>query len=580
MDSRPVVTFSHAVADRGAFGQPAAYVSDPAPETVGDHEVTYSLTGVELDYRPFGGGAFTPVDDLYGVWLLEGAAPADDPAEAEAGGERVTTKLEVWGRTPFSYEDHTTAATLSVGIVADPGFPCGPDVQLTLTCADWEDVPARTRYPLQFEHEGLEFLANRFSEVALERSRSADDGLRACPGAHPRHRAGRRAARPVHACHDPRRDPGTLHHRGVGSARGDGGDAGVAVGLRAQRRTLEFDVEGTEWLVYRAETSEDCGPGRGSSRSRTSPRRAAPEPPGGPEPPPTDAGPGTGAGSNPDPETPEGGEGAVVPDDANLPRPVTTVPCCTLLYQVCWLQETLVEAADQLEERRESFMDWTDVWSGSARVFGPNTTYRLTATVEAAGIGDPATFTRTVYFRTQGPPGFLAQAGDGKGLLLADLALYADRTSPPEGAGLRLDAPPHYCGHDLVVLYNRDHVKELYAGKLFLQLVDANGTAVVGSGGGTLFEADFTDPAHRVLTTGETVFVEAIDGADCSSVTTATVSRATPRASTCRSWLPPPSTRPAFSAAGRRTWAWTPTARWWSSTLTRSSWPRSCAGSS
>jgi hypothetical protein len=140
-------------------------------------------------------------------------------------------------------------------------------------------------------------------------------------------------------------------------------------------------------------------------------------------------------------------------------------------------------------------------------VFGPNTTYRLTATVEAAG-----------------PPGFLAEAGDGKGLLLADLALYAERTSPPEGAGLRLDAPPHYRGHDLVVLYNRDHVKELYAGKLFLQLVDANGAAVVGSAGGTLFEADFTDPAHQVLTAGETVFVEAIDGADCSSITTATVS--------------------------------------------------------
>jgi hypothetical protein len=74
-----------------------------------------------------------------------------------------------------------------------------------------------------------------------------------------------------------------------------------------------------------------------------------------------------------------------------------------------------------------------------------------------------------------------------------------------------------------VVLYNRDHVKELYAGKLFLQLVDGNGTPVPAPGGGTLFEADFTDPAHRVLTTGETVFVDALDGADCSTVTSETV---------------------------------------------------------
>ena len=103
-----------------------AYVTDPPPETVGDDEISYTLTGVTLEYRPLGGGAFTPVDDLYGVWLLEGAAPADDPTEAETGGDRVTTKLEVWGRTPFSYEDHTTSPTLSTIVLDDPGVSVRP----------------------------------------------------------------------------------------------------------------------------------------------------------------------------------------------------------------------------------------------------------------------------------------------------------------------------------------------------------------------------------------------------------------------------------------------------------------------
>ncbi len=557
MDTRPVLTFSHALADPRAFGQPAAYVTDPPPETVGDHEVSYTLTDVRLDYRPLGGGAFTPVDDLYGVWLLEGAAPADSPEEAEAGGQRLTTKLEVWGRTPFSYEDHTTAITLSRDIVADPAFPCGPDAQLTLTCADWEGVAPRTRYPLLFEHQGLDMLANRFTEVALEASRSAgtsfEHALALMPG-----------TILIVALPGPCARV-TTHVETLGQCTVEawGRSAGTVTMLASRSISgrfagpLEFEADGVEWLVYKAEMSDDCGPwtwqiprsdvaaagaGRPARQERpgrpgrpdepgpgvpASPGPFDPDLPDLPDLPGTPGTPGTpdtpGTPGHPDPQTPEGGEGALVPDDANLPRPITTIQCCTLLYQICWLQESAVEAADRLVERRESFSDWTDEWSGSARVFGPNTVYRLTATVEAGGIDDPATFTRTVYFRTQGPPGFLAEDPDGKGKLLGDLALYVDHTSPPEGAGLRLDAPPHYRDHDVVVLYNRDHVKELYAGKLFLQLLDANGTPVPAPGGGSLFEADFADPAHRVLTTGETVFVEAIDGADCSSVTTETV---------------------------------------------------------
>ena len=529
MDARPVVTFSHAVADRDAFGQPAAYVSDPAPESVGDYEVSYTLTGVSLQYRPVGGHAFVPVDDLYGVWLLMGAAPADDPAEAETGGDRVTTKLEVWGRTPFSYEDHTTVATLSTGIVDDPAFPCGTAVPVELRCADWLEVPARTRYPFRFGHEGLEVLANRFTEVALEPSVGAaglDRALALPPGTvmiaalpGPCVRVATLveslASCTVEAWGRRGGVPTRLASRSVGGRSG---------------RSLEFEADGIEWLVYRAESSDDCGPWSWQLADSPSAARVPDgRPDGAPGPGVPDGAPGApgvpdgapgggGVPGHPDPEIPEGEQAAIVPDDPNPPRPITTVPCCSLLYQVCWTEEALVEAADRLTERRQSFSDWTEAWAGSARVLGPNTTYQLAVTVEASGIGDPATFTRTVYFQTSGPPGFLADGGDGKGQLLGDLGLYVDRTAPPAGAGLSLEAPPHYRDHDVVVLYNRDNVKSLYAGKLFLQLVDANGTPVAGPGGRTLFEADFTDPANRVLTTGETVFLEAIDGATCSSI--------------------------------------------------------------
>lgn len=217
------------------------------------------------------------------------------------------------------------------------------------------------------------------------------------------------------------------------------------------------------------------------------------------------------------------GQGEAVPDDPNLPSPITTVPCSTLLYQVCWVEESRTGAADQLAERRQAFSEWTEAWTGSARIFGPNTTYRLTVSIDASGVDAARTFTQTVYFRTLGPPGFLAGLGessaDGKGALLADLGLYTERTSPPAGAGQSAAAPAHYRAHDVVVLYNRDTVKELYAGGLGLELRDANGTPVAGLDGRTLFEAEFTDPSQRALTTGETVFLKAIDGADCSSVT-------------------------------------------------------------
>ena len=122
----------------------------------------------------------------------------------------------------------------------------------------------------------------------------------------------------------------------------------------------------------------------------------------------------------------------------------------------------------------------------------------------------------------RGPAGFLAADPDGKGALLRP-ALYLDRTAPPAGAGQSAETPAHYRTHDVVVLYSRDHVKELYAGRLGLELLDANGVPVAGLDGRTLFEAAFTDPAHRALTSGETLFLEAIAGEDCSSVTSETV---------------------------------------------------------
>ena len=296
MDARPVLTLSHAVADALGIGQPAAYVTDPPPETVGDYEIRYTLTGVTLEYRPLGGGAFVPVDDLYGVWLLEGAAPADDPAEAEGTAERVTTKLELWGRTPFSYEDHTTVPTLSTAVADDPAFPCGPDVDLTPTCTDWQEDRPRTRYPLVFTHGGLEFGSNRVTEVAAEPPLTEDTGLDRALALRPDTSLVGALPGPCSGVTTLVESLGTVIVEAWG--RSPDGAATLLESHTIHGRNeglLTIAATGVEQLVYRARPSEDCAPWSWQL-------------------------PGTTTGIH-------SGQGEAVPDDPNLPSPITTVPC-------------------------------------------------------------------------------------------------------------------------------------------------------------------------------------------------------------------------------------------------------------
>src|SRR5262249_29798066 len=156
------------------------------------------------------------------------------------------------------------------------------------------------------------------------------------------------------------------------------------------------------------------------------------------------------------------------------------------LYQLCYLLESDAALAATVQERQDAFLAWLASWSDEATVLAPNTSYRMTVAVEAAGAGSPRTFTQVRHFRTAGPPGFLHDSDDGKAALLGALTLYLDHTSPPAGAGLSLAAPPHYRAHDIVVLYDRDYVSSLYAGQLFLELRDQNGVPVGAAAGGTL----------------------------------------------------------------------------------------------
>lgn len=496
MDARPVITFSRPVADPQMLGQPAAYVTAPLPEPVGDHLVTYTLTDVALEFRSLD-GQWLPVDDLYAVWLLMGAAPAVDPAEAEIAGARTTTKLEVWGRTPFSYEDHTTVESVSQAVVDDPTFPCGPYVWLEDTCVDWTDVPLRTRYPYLFEHENLRFLANRMLEVAAEPALGAGGEADRCLAIPP-------GTAVLIALPGPCVDVtlavetlATCQVQAWGRSDPTPTQLDSATVLVRSAEPVHFDTEGIEWLVLIAEDAPECDAWAWEDLDSD-------------------------RWYDPDVLPPDRGHDPV-PDDPALHRPVTAIPCCSLLYKVCWLERATVDAVTDRRARRAAFAGWTETWTGSGRIFGPNTSYRMTATVEATGMDSPATFTRTAYVRTQGPPGFLADDPDGKGALLSTLSLYVERMSPPAGAGSSAALPAHYRDHDIVVLYAGDAVKELYAGRLFLEVVDANGVPVAGAGGRTRFEADFTDPAHRALTTGETIFVDAFVESDCSKVTTADV---------------------------------------------------------
>ncbi|HEY7199609.1 MAG TPA: hypothetical protein VIC57_05330, partial [Candidatus Dormibacteraeota bacterium] len=518
LDARPVVTFQHAVLDSTGFGQPAAYLLPPLPEQVGDHAFAYNLTEVALDYLD-ATGSYQAMPDLYGVWLLQGDPPADDPDAVEAGSARGTTKLEVWGRTPFGYEDHTTVTTLSLPVLDDPAFPCGADPELTV-CVDWQDQPARTRFPRDFVRGGVTFSANGLTEVAvepaLEDGIDEDHVLGLIPGT-------------VLVANLPA--PSRLVEVSVEAlgqvvleAWSDVSGTPVLLDTRTivgrENGIQPIVAEGITRVVLIALPAQDCAPWLSllpKLRARSGPAAPPVEVPAG-----------------------------AVHDDLELPLPITTVPCCTLLYRLCYLTQAAYDGAADLVERRQAFSDWTRTWSGSARVLAPNTTYRMRVSVEATGLDAPSTFTRTRYFRTEGPPGFLTRGPDA----LAGLDTYVDRTAPPAGAGVT--APAHYTGHDVVVLYDRDYVTDLYAGRLYLRLLDANGRPVVGADGQDLLEASFTDPAHRVLTTGETSFLDAVVGSDCAEVSWAEVGPSTSQGYS----LPPLAGRTLHQA--RLLGAWSP----------------------
>jgi hypothetical protein len=486
MDGRPVITFSHAVVDRDAFGQPASAISTPAPEQVGDYQVAYTLTDVSLEYEATD-GTWHDVDDLYGVWLLEGDQAVDDPDEAEAAaGSRSTTKLQLWGRTPFAYEDYAVTPTLSADVMTRlTGFPCGEDVDTTATCVDWEGTPVGTTYPRTFEVADLTFDSTTVTEVARERSQAT-----------------------------------ATHARALGALPG----SAITVSLPGSCDSVSVHVEPTVSVTVEAFRVDPAGDVLLFSRTVTSRTAGVVAIPGSgvdylvltttaldelKDTSRADAGPlasiGTSTGK---------------PDDPATALPINWCAGVTYLYEICFRPESLLLAETDLATRREAFHSWLESWEGSARIFAPNTSYRLTVDVTASGVDADESFTSVTYFATTGPPGFYT-GEDGSGALLTDLDLYVSSVSPPAGAGQTDGVPAHYRENDIVVLYGRDYVKDLYGGRLYLQVLDGNDDKVAATASdgteSTLLESDFTDASHREVTAGEEIFLEAIVGADCAS---------------------------------------------------------------
>ena len=131
LDAKLLVAFSRPVVDRaliGSNGSPA-----PRPERVGVFDIAHELLGIELAVGSADGLTWNPVSsreggtgDLFGMWL-----PLPE-------GDRAAGKLQLWGRSPFTYARNSGRAYVDWFTDQHPTYPCIPDEPPESVCSDFD----------------------------------------------------------------------------------------------------------------------------------------------------------------------------------------------------------------------------------------------------------------------------------------------------------------------------------------------------------------------------------------------------------------------------------------------------------
>lgn len=520
LDARPLITFSHPVADEIQIGSNAP--AKPKAETVGDYQLRYELSAVTLYERANGqSGAWRIVGrrtnlpgqrnrgNLHGAWL---AAPAGE-ADAKAGP--VPVKLQLWSRTPFRSHTQAGYSWESWYEGRFPFEPCGPPLDEQPECVDFDGVRPGTSFGDTFQHQSLIFEFKRPPGAT-----GAAPRVGACPADQ---RLGHalflssqigsllsvKFPEPVvrvewtgFESYDPAllADP---RNGGVGIRlrfqANDGGPAQIDQSLGDLTRPIVFSRHSAARPFDRIEVKLE------------------------------------GAGFVGEIET--GG-----------------VQGGWLLAQVCYLSERAERETLAARERRRHIAQSVRHWYEGGAILAPNTHYKLEIATTAyrrkgtLGPFKPAgkSIITQAPFQTQGPPGLaeLAQPGSG-GKRHADyqnplggLELYIRRTFPggtqpgiaePAGPDQKRAMPgnpprPVYRGYDVGVEFNKDYVESMYrsgGGDLALYLFDNNGQLLRDATGRILnVHNQWERGAKLELSESESRWIQMINRSDCAVVET------------------------------------------------------------
>ena len=200
------------------------------------------------------------------------------------------------------------------------------------------------------------------------------------------------------------------------------------------------------------------------------------------------------------------------------------------LFEICYLSAAECEKEATSQEYRSRTQEMLAYWYDEGKILEPYTTYRLKITTRVnirrneAEEPDTEKICEYVFFKTEGPPGFVELKGkdipspQGNGSIphehpLDRLDLYVNDTVPQKGQN------PFYRAYDIGVEFNRDYVELMYKiakHDLGIYLFDNNGQPVKDAFGRIITLSNVWGKAEELeLSEAEETYADSLEDAAC-----------------------------------------------------------------
>jgi hypothetical protein len=200
------------------------------------------------------------------------------------------------------------------------------------------------------------------------------------------------------------------------------------------------------------------------------------------------------------------------------------------LFEICYLSASECEKEVTSEEYRSRTQEMLAHWYDEGKILEPYTTYRLKMTTRVnireneAEEPDTKEICEYVFFKTEGPPGFVELNGkdipspEGNGSIphehpLDRLDLYVKDTVPEKGQN------PFYRAYDIGVEFNQDYVELMYKiskHDLGIYLFDNNGQPVKDAFGRIITLSNAWGKAEELeLSEAEETYADSMEDATC-----------------------------------------------------------------